>query len=283
VRWFPLAVLLAGCPERANFGALVIDVDGAQHEGRVGELLEINMRALGEPPILWSRMGSIPGLVLDNESGQEAVLRGRPGSTGRFSILINAQDNRNDVGIVSVELLVKDALVPPGPPQIGTESIPIAIIGTAYRAKIELITGSEPLTWNAIGLPEGLTFDRELHAIEGFPLIEGRSEILVSVQDESNRRDEATYQLDAIPMLVVLTGVLANAMAGTPYRYPLQAAGGRPPYRWRVASNWLPDGLEVIDEEIVGTPTAPGDYELSLEVTDTSSQSAVLGTTIRVR
>jgi hypothetical protein len=73
--------------------------------------------------------------------------------------------------------------------------------------------------------------------------------------------------------LVLATDSLPRAVAQLPYDLLLQARGGTPPLHWRVASGALPPGIELDAEHgrLHGTPTAVGEFRLSLSVTDSAT------------
>ena len=60
--------------------------------------------------------------------------------------------------------------------------------------------------------------------------------------------------------------------------FVLTASGGEPPYRWRLASGSLPEGLSLHEDgRITGTPLATakiGDYAITVEVTDAAGATA---------
>ena len=59
--------------------------------------------------------------------------------------------------------------------------------------------------------------------------------------------------------LVVWTTDLPPAGAGQAYAFNLQARGKPKPFRWRMVSGQLPDGMELNDDgQIQGTSSAPG-------------------------
>ena len=79
----------------------------------------------------------------------------------------------------------------------------------------------------------------------------------------------ATGQMAAEQPLTITTMSLPAASAGQPYRVVLQARAGRPPYRWKVANGKLPPGLALDERGIIrGTPTRPGTFQVTLQVSD---------------
>jgi len=70
---------------------------------------------------------------------------------------------------------------------------------------------------------------------------------------------------------VITTTSLPNGTQGTQYNQPLTAAGGTPPYAW--SATGLPGGLSLNAGTGVlsGTPSASGNFNVTVKVTDSSS------------
>ena len=90
------------------------------------------------------------------------------------------------------------------------------------------------------------------------------------------------------PALTVTTSSLPGRYTGVPYTagaislggivqyVTVAATGGTPQYTWSVTSGSLPDGLELDSSTgaITGTPSVAGTYDFTIEVTDSSSDTA---------
>ncbi len=86
-----------------------------------------------------------------------------------------------------------------------------------------------------------------------------------------------------VPPLVVTPTRLPVAHVGKPYSAQLTARGGMAPYRWRLTSGPLTDGLHVLaGGRIAGTPRRSGKLVLTLRTTDAVAQAASLTATITV-
>jgi arabinan endo-1,5-alpha-L-arabinosidase len=84
--------------------------------------------------------------------------------------------------------------------------------------------------------------------------------------------------------LSISTSSLANATVGTTYSATLAATGGSGSgYSWAIASGSLPSGLTLSGSgTISGTPTASGTSAFSVQVTDSSSNTAKANLSIQV-
>jgi hypothetical protein len=72
---------------------------------------------------------------------------------------------------------------------------------------------------------------------------------------------------------IVTTGLPQGAV-GIPYLKNLVAAGGTPPYTWRIVEGSLPPGvtLAATTGRLSGTPTQVGPYALTVQVKDSASR-----------
>jgi len=82
--------------------------------------------------------------------------------------------------------------------------------------------------------------------------------------------------VSVVPPLQVTTASLPPATSGAPYGYDLSASGGTPPYRWKRVVD-LPKGLKLSATGLlsgrVSTKVVPGDYQISVRVTDSTKRS----------
>lgn len=78
-----------------------------------------------------------------------------------------------------------------------------------------------------------------------------------------------------IGQLSVSSDTLAPATPRESYRAVLAANGGTAPYRWTLHDGWLPAGMKLeADGTLAGVPEIPGDFYLTVQVTDASSHTA---------
>ncbi len=111
----------------------------------------------GSQPITWSIDGNLPdGLSFNTSTG---IISGTPTSYARsgFRLKITASNGAGEKS-KSVKLTVKGTK-----PKI-TTSLPNATVSQPYTATLSA-TGSEPITWTADNLPEGLSLRTCLHKI----------------------------------------------------------------------------------------------------------------------
>ena len=72
--------------------------------------------------------------------------------------------------------------------------------------------------------------------------------------------------------LAITTESLPDARPHEAYTGKLQASGGVPPLHWTITAGELPKGLELNEETgaIRGTASEPGDFEITVSVTDSA-------------
>jgi len=82
----------------------------------------------------------------------------------------------------------------------------------------------------------------------------------------------ASVTLHAQATLEILTAPLPRCVVDLECHAAVRAQGGTEPYRWHITRGALSPGLilDAASGRISGTPTAAGDYEFMIEVTDSS-------------
>jgi Peptidase A4 family/Putative Ig domain len=79
--------------------------------------------------------------------------------------------------------------------------------------------------------------------------------------------------------LTIATTTLPDAQEGVPYASTLAAAGGTPPYSWKVVGGSLPAGLALsASGALTGTADAPGRSSFTVQVSDASAPTPLAAT-----
>ena len=77
----------------------------------------------------------------------------------------------------------------------------------------------------------------------------------------------AGFAILRIPMASTLPGGVQNSF----YAQSLSTAGGTGPFTWALTSGTLPPGIAISGSALAGTPTTPGSYNFTLQVTDSAT------------
>jgi hypothetical protein len=174
---------------------------------------------------------------------------------------------------------------PPSKLVISTVSLPYGTAGAAYNTSIAASGGTTPYTYNATGLPNGLSINHTTGAITGTPAVsaEGTSPVTATVTDSTQpTAQSATANLSvtiAAPppsKLVITTASLPSGTAGVAYSASIAASGGTTPYTYNATG--LPSGLSInhTTGAITGTPavSAVGTSPVTATVTDSTLPTA---------
>jgi hypothetical protein len=182
----------------------------------------------------------------------------------------------------NVNILVSD----PNPPAVSSPSSVSAVQGTAFAFQLTVAGGTPPFTWSVASgtLPDGLSLNSS-GAVTGTPSAVGEFPVNFKVTDAQNRSAQKPITIAVgPPSLTILTGPIPAAQESKAFSYQLAAAGGKPPYRWAVATGALPAGLSLAATTgiISGTPAATGSFTFAVDVTDADSRTSRKSLTIAV-
>ncbi len=159
-----------------------------------------------------------------------------------------------------------------------TDRLPMATLGIPYEVGVYASGGPLGQRWSVQtgALPPGLTIEESTGIITGTATSEGLYEFTLRVSSGTAYADKPfaiRVVITSLP-LVVATSALDTAVAARPYVQALVAAGGQAPYTWRAIS-MIPAGLALNESgAITGEPSAPGNFRVTVTVTDDLGASA---------
>ncbi|HUY86131.1 MAG TPA: putative Ig domain-containing protein, partial [Acidimicrobiales bacterium] len=163
-------------------------------------------------------------------------------------------------------------------------SLPPATIGINYQTTLAATGGIGTASFSSTSLPAGLSISAS-GTISGTPQVSGIDGFTVLITDSAGDTADISLTLTVSEQanLAVTTVSLPNGTVGTPYKALLSASGGTGLYTWSVLAGSLPGGLSVTPltgstgvvaistGSIAGTPSAPGTFDVELQVTDSAT------------
>jgi hypothetical protein len=195
------------------------------------------------PANSYNAEGLPSGLTINQATG---VISGVPTVPGSFSVIIRAA---NYGGVASAQLNI--ILNPQQAPGISSALAQSAQVGVPFTYAITAT--NSPGSFNAVGMPPGLTVNTATGVISGTPAASGTYNVVIRAANYGGTA-EAVLVLDVIPATPVITSALSViAYVGTPFSYQISATQNPSSFN----APGLPDGLVVNTSTgaISGTPS----------------------------
>ena len=226
--------------------------------------------------------GSLPtGLSLNVGSG---AITGTPSAGGAFSFTIHAVDGNGNFGNrnYTVNIGSNSLTVNPGALPGGTQ-------GVNYSQTVSASGGTAPYSFavSSGALPNGLSLNAGSGVISGTPSAAGAFNFTIRATDVNFNTGSQAYTVNIAPVpLTVNPPALPNGTLGLAYNQTITTSGGVAPFTYAVLSGALPTGLSLNagSGAITGTPTAAGNYNFTIQSTDstpntgTRNYSVTIGT-----
>jgi hypothetical protein len=217
--------------------------------------------------------GSVPGL-----SVVQGSLRGTPTVAGNFPITVRVSDTAGSTIQTNFTVIIGQGSFRIGCPAFSAE------LGAPYSSQATVFGGTAPLRFaiQSGALPAGLTLNATSGEVSGRPSQSGASVFTIGVTDAAQQSTAAQCSIGVIGgALRILTSGPINTQAGTTYAGAIEAAGGRPPYRFGVLGNPAP-GLNLAENgNLSGTASRVGDFAVQIQATDAAGQTAQRTITFR--
>jgi hypothetical protein len=156
---------------------------------------------------------------------------------------------------------------------ITTSSVPTALEATAYSQQLQASGGTQPYTWSIVTgvLPSGLTLSSS-GLISGTSTYNGQKaefNLQIQVKDATGAFRIAFFQFLAVGKLRVGTTALPDGNANIPYNTgSIFASAGTPPYTFALTGGAVPPGMSFNNGLVTGTPTTPGTFNFTVQITD---------------
>lgn len=227
--------------------------------GTVGQPYLYNIQASGSAPLTLSTSALPAGLTLVGSTIQGTPTSAAVTVNGPFPVTITASNTIPSSASITVYITINAAK-----PSFTSSAFALGIDGAPFRYVIAA-TGTQTITYTSTTLPPGLTLVGNI--ISGRPTSAAIGTTNVTIT-ATNKGGSATLDLlieidPAAPVLTIPASVTGSA--GVPFAFTLTATGS--PQINYVVSN-LPAGLMVDIDQIDGTPTTPGIYNVIVSATN---------------
>ena len=207
------------------------------------------------PPGGWGATGLPAGLTVNTNTG---LISGTPTAAGTYSVTISAT-NANGTGTATLTLTIN-----PPPPVITSPGTATGTVGVAFSYQITAT--NNPTSFNATGLPGGLTVNTTTGLISGTPTTAGTYPVTISASNSGGTGTATLVITINTPPPVITSPGTATGTVGVAFSYQITATNNPTSY----GASSLPPGLTVNTATglISGTPTTAGTYPVTITATN---------------
>jgi len=222
-------------------------------------------------PYTFTATGLPTGLTISSSG----TISGTPTVSGTFNYTVTIKDSAGNVGTLNCSVTVYPPVTASCASITAQQGVPI----TPTQLNASGGVGG-PYTYSASGLPAGITLSTS-GLLSGTPTVSGTFSYTVTVKDAAGNvgisNCSVTVNPPAPPPLTLLCPPGTTGTVGTPYNSGVVANGGTGGYTFALISGSLPPGLTLNTSTgaITGTPTAAGSFTFSIQVTDSSGNTAI--------
>ncbi|MFO0972545.1 MAG: putative Ig domain-containing protein [Phycisphaerae bacterium] len=200
------------------------------------------------------------------------------GTTGNITITVTAGSINSD-GVPGVggaldqdfALVAYNASIGCPTITLAPASLPNGTEAAFYNQTITASGGTGPYNFivTSGALPPGLSLATS-GALTGTPTATGTSNFTVQATDSATCTGSKAYSITVVcPTITVAPASLPSGTVGAAYSQSLSPSTGTAPFNWSVSAGALPGGLTLSPAGLLsGTPTAPGSFNFTAQVTD---------------
>jgi len=211
--------------------------------GTQNEAFSYQITATGTPTS-YNATGLPTGVTVNTSTG---LISGTPSVHGSYSVALSAV---NSAGTGTATLALTIAAPPPAP-VINSSLTSSGYTGSTYSYTITAT--NSPVSYNATGLPAGLSVNTSTGVISGTPASTGASSVTISATNGGGT-GSATLTLTVYPPVPAITSTLAaTGYLASPFTYQITASNSPTSY----SASGLPAGLSINTSTgaISGTPS----------------------------
>ncbi len=227
--------------------------------------------------LTFSATGLPDGITIDPATG---AMSGTPTTPGGYAVNVTVNDGTVDVTESFTWTITETPNTAPtlsAADQSDVEDVAV----TPYTPTASDVDG-DTLTFSAAGLPDGITIDPATGAMSGTPTTPGGYSVNVTVDDGTDTATATfTWTITETPNTPPTLSAANQATSDphvnvpvTPYTPTAADADGD---TLTFSATGLPDGITIdpATGTMSGTPTSPGDYAVTLTVTDGTDTATV--------
>jgi hypothetical protein len=242
--------------------------------------LQVHAADSGGWKLSYSALGLPPGLTIDPATG---LISGTPTALGPYTVSVLATDAIGSSGSTTFNWGI-------GYPGGGSAVFVAWKNGTALSGRVGVATAfgiqaldsdsTQPLAYQATGLPPGLAINAATGLISGIPTADGNFTVTAWATDASGASGSVIFSWpisgshDTLKITNIISGL--NGAVGTPLSFQVQATDSNPNATLAYYADGLPPGLSIEPATgvISGTPTTAGSSTVTVTVADSTGASS---------
>jgi hypothetical protein len=298
-------------------GPLTI-VTSALSSGSVGSSYSQSLTASGgTTPYGWSVVAGLGSLPSGLNLSAGGTISGTPSTAGTYNFTVKVTDGASAAAQKALSIVVTAAGAAPFDSQFVSQTVPTTLQpGQAFDANVKFLnTGTQAWSGSLFYLasqnpPLNATWGGNSVSLGTFTCNPGQQmEVAFTAfapttpgnynfQWQIYKNDGSGFFGQPTTSVSIAVGDVAPpsnppsiggpsslaAVKGTLFTYTPTATGGTAPYSWQLAAGPLPAGLSFTASTgaIAGTPTVTGNFAVTVQVTDSKSQTAQKALTIAI-